>query len=183
MWRLVRSVAACFVLVMPGAMAGADQWLELDLDGVLGNGPDTLEVGLGDVVEVDVWLSGGRTLMGFDLIVCNHDAVLDFQSAEYHTPGTWGDEPALETGEGCVGVATWAYAAEFLDQPVMPVTLAYWAVQDKAVAFLDVEAESSMVWYEDYSSSYITNGVGAYVRVGSVATSSSTWGMVKQLFR
>ncbi|MFH1279185.1 MAG: hypothetical protein ABIK65_12495 [Candidatus Eisenbacteria bacterium] len=79
------SASALGLLLSLNSPALAEQIVELDLDGVPGNGPDTAYVSGGSAVPVDVWFRGGDTFIGLQVDICNPDDGLAFESVEYST--------------------------------------------------------------------------------------------------
>ena len=70
---LLGAVFAGFAMAQPYS-------IELDLDGIQGNGPDVLAAEVSDYIAVDIWINGaGLPLISSNLTLCNHDGSLEFQ--------------------------------------------------------------------------------------------------------
>ena len=99
-------LAVLIVTVQPTA---ADRIAELDLDGVIGNGPDTIDVAPGALFEVEAWISEGCGLNSIVLVFCD-DGYLEFVDAEHNCVPAWTcDPPDTTLFPGCVHM----FAADF----------------------------------------------------------------------
>ncbi len=171
------------LLVLPAEPITAEQIAELDLDGIFGNGPDTISVQLGAGVEVDVWLAGGDPLSGFQIVVCNADGSLQFESVEYDTRPGWSDYPPAYPSPYCVSITAVDPATIPLPQPDMVATMTYTAVMEHPLAELTVNKDSSSVLYSDLMPGQIDVAVDAFIQIGATGTEIFTWGSIKGLFR
>jgi len=180
--------SAAFFLAVLGiafltSSAFAEQIVELDLDGVLGNGPDTIEVAVGAEVDVEVWLLGGIALFSFDLTICNPGPTLIYQGMEYHAPAGWTVYPPEFPQVGCVRIVGVDFATIPFAQPAHAATITYLAVVEGVLAEIEVDTVSS--WVTDFylQPVPIDSTVIARIRIGPTAADRPTWGSVKQMFR
>jgi hypothetical protein len=167
------------------ALAQIDLAVELDLDGTIGNGPDTVYIDPGDSVLVDVWVVevGGPwyTWWNFFGIYIVDNGLLDSLKAEMVLPPNW-DGISYEHGDT---LYVFAVDLAFLSDPSPPTrvyALAYGAFQGSGAAFLDVDLDRSF-WgpFEFYP---FVGYVGAVVVIGEpTRAEQSSWGAVKRLFR
>ncbi len=179
----IRLIVAAGLLLLLADVVVAEQAAELDLDGILGNGPDTTSVPLGTTVEVDVWLVGGDPLWGFQIMVCNADGNLQFESVVYNTSPSWTNFPPEFPSPNCVTITAADFTSDPLPQPDMVATMIYTAIVDHSLAELSVDKDSSSVLYQDIVPRQIEVSVDAFVQIGAIGTNQSTWGNVKTLFR
>ena len=183
----MKGSAALFVAVLGifllTVVAFAEQIVELDLDGVLGNGPDTIDVAVGAEVDVDVWLLGGNPLFSFDLVLCNPGGTVEYQGTEYHAPPAWTVYPPEFSQIDCVRILGVDWSYEPFGQPAHTATITYWTTTEDAFAVIEVDSENSEVIYADLSLAPIDSTVRAHIRIGPTATECPTWGSIKKLFR
>ncbi len=156
---------------------------ELDVDGQLGNGPDTVSVGVGQEIWTSVWLHGPQGLFGFEVVVCNPDHSLQYASATYNVPESWTMPPGWPP-YGCGDL--WAIDFTF-SQPIALSwkigEVRFVAALDQSLAILNVILEESGWLSTGYATGHVDDYVGAVVQVGSTATDESSWGAIKTLFR
>jgi len=175
-------VIALVAVLLVASGTAAEQIVELDLDGILGNGPDTVAVLVGDDVPVDIWFIGDNGLLGWTAVICNPDGALEFQEVVYHTPDYWVQEPPSFPLPGCVELYS-SGGIEWEPQPLHGATITYHAAVDQAIGELVVNIEMSF-----YLDTYLNYGppdgsVPAFIRIGPTAADRPTWGSVKRLFR
>ncbi|MFH1313219.1 MAG: hypothetical protein ABIJ00_08325 [Candidatus Eisenbacteria bacterium] len=74
-------------------LASADMGLVADIDGDYTNGPDTLLMDPGDTVQVNVWITGEDSLVGFGITLGDTSGALawieEADSLVYTTPSGW----------------------------------------------------------------------------------------------
>lgn len=170
--------------------AVATEMVELDLDGVLGNGPDTLAVAAGDFVPVNVWFVGDGSLLAFDMYICNPEGAMVFLELAYLTPGTWTNEDPEEAPGGCVKFFSLDMGFDGMGQPAGVATATYWAAADNAIAEVAVGDGTEFLALlpgGGIASGAIDGSVSAFVRIGDpgspTGTRETTWSSVKGLFR
>ncbi|RPJ43283.1 MAG: hypothetical protein EHM19_08990 [Candidatus Latescibacterota bacterium] len=109
--RLVFASCLAVALVCSPGASGAATFLELDFDGVVGNGPDYAFGVIGDYITGNLWLvedvylTEAQEISAFDLGICEYEQELQFEAAEYFVPAGWGSLPV--EGDLCVRVWAW----------------------------------------------------------------------------
>jgi len=181
--RIGRLVGLAFVLLLPLSTAYGIPSVELDLDGTVGNGPDTVSVNPGDPVSIDVWITGiGEPLVFFNVHVCNPGGELAFQSGSYSVPAAWYTEPLVETAS-CVEMAAWD--PDFIT--VMPIPrlvgdLVYQVSQPGTTA--DLTFGYAVFEDQSFMGGTFQATIGATVLIGGpTPVESPSWSSIKQLFR
>ncbi|MBM3321533.1 MAG: hypothetical protein FJY73_12745 [Candidatus Eisenbacteria bacterium] len=177
--------AVALVLIWPLAARGQDFGVEVDLDGQLGNGPDTVVVGAGDSVTAEVWIEDHDGMIIYLLVrLCNHDRYLSFTSGTYMLWGTWEGQPIVADSE-CV-----TFEAITFSEPGPPAyhvgSATYTAAVEGATAELSVDLEGSLYCNGELVCDQFAYAVRAYVRVEPgepTASEQPTWGTIKGLFR
>jgi len=177
-------VVAAAALLLAGIVQAAS--IEIDLDGIVGNGPDHKQVEMSDMVSADVWILGppaDAVVVG--AILCNDDLSLVYQSCVYNLPGgAWfGVAPTA-------GPQITVQAQTFAPPPVMTLpwklcTLVYHAAIDKTVDTIYSDATGGLlnsslgtVLFDNNEQTLCT------VHIGTIdATEETNWGAVKSLFR
>lgn len=159
--------------------------VEIDLDGELGNGPDTMEVAVGDFVDASIWFVGGEdAAMSFNTIICA-DSALDYHSTVYETPSCMTTYPPEFPLPDCVSLAATDFCFSCYYQPFELATVTYQAITEDFPVALEVDlANSSYFSCEIFESVTPDSTVDAYVRIlPTTSTGRSSWGSVKALFR
>jgi len=180
-------LAAVAIFALPAA---GEHVAELDLDGVIGNGPDTIDIEPGALFEVDAWITEGCGLNSIGLVFCNEDGYLDFVDAEYNYLSSWTHNPPdTMYVSGCVRmVATdWTAGCVGFFPPRRFATLTYLTADESAVSHLEIDGENSG-WFgpcfcDPPYTGYFENTTGAVIRIGSTETRTDSWGSIKTLFR
>jgi hypothetical protein len=177
--RLVLLICAV-VLILPGALR-ADMIVELDLNGSLGDGPDSASVAAGDSVQVDVWIIGDDFVMDIFGIYVVDNGLLDMMGAEIALPGTW-VSLILESGDTVmVGAAN--QSNEPPSGPSLQVMSVLYRAEGVGTAALVVDLERSCYGYFEADERF-TGYVGAVVEiVPPTSTGSRSWGSIKTMFR
>jgi hypothetical protein len=174
----VLAIAAC---VWP-AISRAQYVVELDLDDLVGNGPDTVSVGFADDLWVDVWLHGPEALVCFGVTVCNFDAHLTYSGLSYNLPESWSEVVDGFPTPGCYVMAATDFGLiQPLSLPWMVGTMHFVAAEDRSLGVLS-GAETGWSSIGGGSGSF-DSYVGAVVQIGSTGAEDSTWGSIKRLFR
>jgi hypothetical protein len=70
-------------------------YVELDADGVWGNGPDEIYAEYGAYHDVDVVAHGEGPIRAFKVTICDHHQGLALQQVTYLTPEGWTTVPAV----------------------------------------------------------------------------------------
>lgn len=83
------------LLSLAVGLASADIGLVADIDGDYTNGPDTLLMDPGDTVQVNIWITGTDSLVGFGITLGDTSGALawieEADSLVYRTPSGWTD--------------------------------------------------------------------------------------------
>jgi len=167
----------------------AEQIVELDLDGVMGNGPDTVEVEAGDLLSVDVWFRGEPALLAWWVTICHPDGGLVLCDYEDYIPDSWTLTPLHAPFPDCdaAGATNFNFDCLVMWQPTRVLTIVYQAgsaggptslvVDELESGWLDPCVSDQLDW------ATVDDVIGATVLVGTTDTESPNWGSVKKLFR
>jgi len=177
-----------FFMAAPAMAQDRNLMVELDLDGVTGNGPDTILVAPKDSVVVDVWVvwEGEAQHAGWDgfQIFIVDNGHLDFVDAELLMPSHWVPGTISESGD-----TVWISAFDFIfsgspDPPQQVFIVLYQASLESGIASLGVDLEWSN-WSATWGPLVAFTGyVGATVVIDEpTSTEQTSWGGVKRLFR
>ena len=184
MQRVVRILCVGSLIYFWAFTGASAYYVEYDLDGTLGNGPDLVSVEVSDLINVDVWVLGGPmiNLIGWGIEFCNSDGSLELQGVEYHTPEGWTDYDPVEFGAGCWQINTVTFNIEdAMSIPSMVGTLTWHAAVDQSI---DDLTHDFGVWVGTAGNDgFFDEGIGCTVMIGTTATESATWGAIKGLFR
>lgn len=157
------------------------QLCELDLDGVVGNGPDFIVAEVSDYILVDVYMTVGPMTQSVGCNIGNFDGSLEYQGTEYFLP-SWGVVAPAPGEVLAIQGTDWSMAALIdMSAPYKVATLTFHAAVDCSVDDLVVidgggfDAMNGTVNF--------TELVGCTVQIGTSATEESSWGAVKGLFR
>lgn len=163
---------------------GDFDYLELDADGVLGDGPEHRQYALGDTVAVDCWMMGAATVRAWGVTVCPLTPALRFLDATYNLPEDWSGSPPSPY-IGCTTLAGSRHSDGVpLTLPHRAGTYRYLVVEDDVYTGLEVDPSNSAWLDENGSTSGSFLGAGGLkVRVGRPITKPSSWGSTKALFR
>lgn len=160
--------------------------IELDLDGILGNGPDTLSATVGDYIDVDVWIFGeGEDLIGADFSICNANGSLEFQSFVPVDVASWSNWMG-NTGPGCRKIQAGTFSGvPVLTVPFLHGVVTYRCAVDATISSIAIDLDPLA---SDWFTSSLARGpfdsfVGASVIVGATAIEENDWGAIKTLFR
>ncbi|MBM3321536.1 MAG: hypothetical protein FJY73_12760 [Candidatus Eisenbacteria bacterium] len=180
------------VVIAGGATRAQPYWLEVDLDGVPGNGPDTVAATVGESLFVDLWVMGhtqGEEWQGLLLVyatLCNEDGWLQFVEwtlgpvaypcMQYYTETVSGGACTGMMGTGYViGCATPA--------PFLFSRVTYDLIGGETFADLEVDLGNSYWIDYAYDAGDFVAGINGVIRIDATATEGMTWGRVKRLFR
>jgi len=181
---MMRLVPLLLAMTMMWNPARAEQIAEVDLDGVMGNGPDTVEVSTGDLVQVDLWLANGPDLIAFDCVVCEPLGILAFQNAQYHTVGGWIDMSPAILGSGCTELGSADYGNSPIQQPWAIVSLFYSVTASEGFGEIAVDTTNTTLWYSGITQGTVDVAVSSFVRVSpTTSTVQRTWSSIKSFFR
>ncbi|MFH1276820.1 MAG: hypothetical protein ABIK65_00345 [Candidatus Eisenbacteria bacterium] len=171
------------VMCLAPSLPAEEYSVELDLDGVIGNGPDIESALVSDLVYVDVWVFGPGPLFAVGLTICNLDGALEYEGAAGNLPPGWIMTPLLPPGI-CFDIG--AIDISFTSPVALPwlfFTVTYHAAVDDAYGHIIVDLEQSGWMDSGFQSGVFSDFVGAGVRIGATSTDRSSWGSVKSLFR
>ncbi len=167
------------------AVAQFELSVELDLDGVVGNGPDVIAANMSDYISVDVWIIGDPTSVSYvGVTFCNLDGSLEFQGYSDAIGSGWTITPPQVTGSCVLVQATdFSFSAPKI-APFLHGTATYHAAVDASIDDLTIDARQSG-WFTAFGPYLFSDNVGAVVIVSGepAATEESSWGGVKGLFR
>ena len=173
-------VAAAVVMLFATA-ASAQFTAELDLDGVVGNGPDFIEVMVSDYVDVDVWITGPNALLSFGMTICNYDGSLEYQGTTYFIPTGW--TPIEPVPGVCFDVqATDFTFSNPMQLPALVATVTFHAAVDESID--DIIILQGGYLSAGFLSGNFSEMIGCTVQIGDIiGTEEASWGAVKGLFR
>ncbi len=162
----------------------ADMIVELDLDGQIGNGPDSLYASLGDSLIVDVWIQGdgfGNGFWFFGCVILDNGA-LDLVEGDILLSLPWTPLPITETGD-TVLVSAFAQVPGLPGPLLHAATLIYEVAAESGFGNLDVDLTNSFYMIWNFTARF-DNYVGAHITIqGPTGIEESSWGEVKNLFR
>jgi hypothetical protein len=183
-------VAVVASLVLATAGFAQMHSVEVDLNGVLGDGPDLINVPVSTVVPVDVWITGdGPCWWVVGLFLCNAELNLGYQSTAYFNPGGgWAFiAPLPPDANGCITLQGQNFSFDVpMCAPWKLATVQYHAAVDHTVAHLVAGPQSGVLTTGFVTSSFSNNGaVLATIEIGTPpqGTEETNWGAVKSLFR
>ncbi|MFH1278387.1 MAG: hypothetical protein ABIK65_08410 [Candidatus Eisenbacteria bacterium] len=182
----MKKAFAVVAMLAFAAVAHAQYTVELDLNGVQGDGPDFIEVMVSDYVTGDLWIYGPNMLFSWGCIVCNFDGSLEFQGFVYSTPAGWTNAAVQVGADGCITVQ----ATDFSFTAPMPLpwlvgTFTFHAAVDQSI---DDITFGDAGWLDiNFISGVMDNAntLAGTVKIGDIpqSTEESSWGAVKGLFR
>ncbi len=156
---------------------------ELDLDGVVGNGPDTIQVAVGEIISVDVWVLGPTPIISAGITLCNIDGALEFQGAASNLPATWTVSPMWVPGP-CKSLSATDFSfSNPVSLPRLFHTFTYHAAVDQALASIRLDLNLSGWMNSSLESGLFSSSVDGSVQIGSTGISRIGWGKIKSLFR
>ncbi len=180
--RRVRVLITGMMLAAMAPIAQAQPFgVELDLDGTLGNGPDTAFVSVGALVGVDIWVSGPASLYHVQVMVCDASLQLHEFGIQSFPPPLWSADfimtlcPVISLTDNTTSVP--------MILPAKIGTITWEAVSEHPYAELSVEPASSGWFDTSFQWGSFSTSIGAGVVVGLTGTESSDWGAIKGLFR
>jgi len=154
---------------------------ELDLDGVLGDHPDTGFVDFGDTMAVDLWLSGPNQIISFVATFCHDGDVLEYIDTEYTVDDYWTSLPPVV--DSCVALESTNFT--MAAPPPMPVHLAtirYRAAADNQLTdILIPEAGYYSIGFQTAMFEYPTECT--FLISPPIEAAFPSWGSIKRLFR
>lgn len=180
------SIGRCIVITLLAPIVGAASTsIEVDLDGVLGNGPDNISAAISDYIVAELWLVGIEdAVSGAGVTVCNLDGALEFQGATYEVPLSWTLWPPDFSLPGCVKLVAVDYGAAPINVfPALFSTITYHAAQDNAIAEISIDLQNSdfaTIGFEVFDFDGYSGGT---INIGTTPTGDSHWGEIKNLFR
>ncbi len=157
----------------------AQNSIEIDLDGQLGNGPDTVFAAVSDTIAAEIWITPtpGVYLTQFGFFACESGAILTFEEGIIEVSA---DTASVEPDDSCV--AFFAFAPQGLFPPFLAATAKY-SVMAGTTGSLSIDLEDTAWDNGDFDVRQFDSSVGAVVQVTTTATETTQWGRVKELFR
>ena len=181
----MKKAFAVVAMLAFAAAAHAQFTVELDLNGVQGDGPDFVNAVVSDYITGDLWVYGPEGLFSFGVILCNYDGSLEFQGFEYITPDGWTETAPSVGPDGCVTLqATDFNFANCMALPAMIGTVTFHAAVDESID--DITFGDCGYFTCSFLSGVMDNSgtLAGTVQIGTiVSTEESSWGAVKGLFR
>ncbi len=183
---MIKAIAAVLVSALFPGFAAAQLSVELDLDGVVGNGPDVNCADVSDYINVDIWITGTPlSLLSASVSICNNDGSLEFQGYQDAIGSPWTITPP-QFGPCLVIQATDFTFSAPKTVPFLYGTATYHAAADGTLGELTVDDNNSG-WFSANGggTGFFTNNIGVLFLIGGcdTATEESSWGAVKGLFR
>ena len=181
----------CLVLLLSGlltSLISAEPYnIELDFDGILGNGPDVVSAQPGDTLAVDVWCMGtGSPIWDINLYLCTKPDQLSF--AKFQNATAMSMPPPIDQGDGCWNVIGVDYASGFVP-PFLYGIASYTVASDNMCDWIDVDPALSFWSNLNFTVGLFENNTPAGVLVNTAedcfttGTRESHWGEIKTLFR
>lgn len=168
------------VLLTNGGQSFGQTYVELDGDGILGNGPDVVFAAPGDTIRVDVYLhhTGDGVLCYVEIPLCTACAAAD--SLHFWTLWASWSVP----GDSClqlVGSDVGSLCDTAVDMPIFFASAWYIAEECPCEVLVD-DAES--YWHDGAMGEGTFSGsVPIWLCGEQTATEEGSWGAVKELFR
>ncbi|MBM3321750.1 MAG: hypothetical protein FJY73_13890 [Candidatus Eisenbacteria bacterium] len=163
----------------------AEMLVVLDMDGELGNGPDSVFVEPQDSIAVAVWLVGdllGADFYGFAVFVVDNGP-LAFLGGEILTPAPWVSDLS-ENGDTVSIVAMHPTLGGSPEGTFLVAILQYVAAAEETLGELGVDLARSGFAVDFGPTCFFDDFVGAKIMIGgNTATEQPTWGAIKTLFR
>ncbi len=126
-----------------GGFAAAQPSVELDLDGVTGNGPDMYCVEVSNYISVDIWITGAPiSLFSAHVSICNLDGALEFQGFQDAIGAPWTITPPQINGSCALFQATDLTFSAPKALPLLYGRITYHAAVDFSFGDLTVDANS-----------------------------------------
>ncbi len=164
-------------------------FVELDIDGIVGNGPDCDTFHVGELIDVDIWFRGERLLIGGAVRLCyssnpSGPSLTNF-GFQFNVPSSWGTD--VQPPSGSCFANQYSATSGF---PLFPIALdwkwgtnAYLAIGNSTCIFtVDPPASG---WADTLGVSGLFDSVvtAKVVVIGATATESASWSDLKSLFR
>ncbi len=175
----VGGFAVIILVLLCGPGLSAQTYVELDIDGVLGNGPDDAMAVAGDTVRVDVYLHHDEFFCAVTVVMCHTAA--DCLGATYHA--NWPSFPPVIT-DSCVTLSS-SGAGTFCE-PLLTPPVYYasaWYVVEACPAVVEVRDNQSF-WVDIvFADGNFAGSVPAWPCVETTGTEGGSWGEIKRLFQ
>jgi len=160
-----------------------ETYVELDVDGILGNGPDTVAAGVGDTVRVEVYVHHnvpqGR-LCHVWVPLCAEQVVPD--SIEFWTEPWVNYTAPADTCLGLYGSDVPNFCDNQIDSPVHLASA--WYVVGGCPGTVRVDDLDSYWIDSDFNAGAFSGSIPVWLCAGTpTGTSESSWGSIKVLFR
>ncbi|MFH1279384.1 MAG: hypothetical protein ABIK65_13515 [Candidatus Eisenbacteria bacterium] len=176
-------VSACFLIPSSGS---ANPLIELDVDGIPGNGPDTIQVGLGETFEVGAWIHPDNNgLLAAAIRLEDAEGAFHFQDIQFYPPEGW--ESVLYHVDSVTVVfgVEWRPPYSCLYSPWKIAVLTFQSMTDQDCGTLIVQDWGSGcalcdIWDCEWAVPSVEPTVCTGIPTG---TEGTTWGRVKKLFR
>jgi hypothetical protein len=182
------ALGLAFALAGPSIGLAQPYWVELDLDGTVENGPDTLLVATGDTVNVDVWVRGSGGEWDYielvQVTLCNPDGALEYLGWTLGGDVAWclGTHPWSNQDEECVtmrGDGSFHFCG--IPAPFLFAEVMFRVAGEEGFGEVTVDLARSGWWFG--SEGYFVDGIGGVVEIRPTSAERSSWTSVKALFR
>ncbi len=182
--RMAHMLFAGMILAAMAPIAHSQPFgVELDLDGQMGNGPDTLSASIGDYIRGDIWVLGPTPILSFGFTLCNLDGSLEHQGSVSNVPATWTVSTTGLPGHCMDLTATDFTFSDPVSLPWLFHTITYQAAVDQTLASLQIDLNLSGWLNTSLESGFFSSSVGGSVQIGSTEVYGTEWGKIKSLFR
>ena len=180
---MARCCLIALLLLLP-VPSFSENLIEIDLDGVLGNGPDTLTVSQGTPVTITIWFDGDGDLwlIAFAVAPCGLNSE-NVALAEHLVTQWFVNNPLI--ADGCIFFEAATIDLMGISLPSAVAVITYVSNLDPGLYPIEIDPLQSY-WYDNYSLSEVTidSFIPGYLLVTeATSTSEDSWGDVKRLFR
>lgn len=185
------AIAFSVLLLVPAVILAQPYYIELDLDGVLGNGPDVMSATVSDYITVDVWIMGtGLPLVSSNFTICNLDGSLEYQGYASNIDPPWTITPPQISDNCALHQATDFTFSDPKPVPFLQGTVTWHAAVDQSIAEIGIDLDPAMSgWFNTaFCSKFKTScmfetSINCTVVIGATNTETTSWSEVKGLFR
>ena len=169
--------------------AGAQPfYIELDFDGILGNGPDVVSAQPGDTLVVDVWcLGASNAIIAINIYLCTNPDKLSL--VQFQNTTGWNATAPIDQGNGCWKMSAVDFSMANIAPPFLYGRASYRIVSDNMCGWIDIDPTLSDWCVLDFYVGPFENNIHAGVLVNTTedcfttGTQDSNWGEIKTLFR
>ncbi|MFH1279385.1 MAG: hypothetical protein ABIK65_13520 [Candidatus Eisenbacteria bacterium] len=175
--------SACLFLPSSGS---ANPLIELDVDGIPGNGPDTIHVGVGETFDVGAWVyPDNNGLASAAVYLEDAEGTFLFEDIQFFPPEGWVSYLVYTDSVTVLFAVGTMPPLSCIFSPWRIAVLTFRSMVDEACGTLIVqEGVSSCIWCNIFDCEWVVPSIEPTICVGApTSTAGSTWGRVKKLFR